>query len=94
MKFTTKLFSILLVCLFTFGFSSNRVSSTLENIAISEYKEKINSQYNIDQSKVRFEGIDIISSESNSEIAEAFNSENTYTKLVIHLSLSNKGGNI
>lgn len=88
MKFTTKLFSILLVCLFTFGFSSNRVSSTLENIAISEYKEKINSQYNIDQSKVRFEGIDTISSESNSEIAEAFNSENTYTKLVIHLNNS------
>lgn len=88
MKFATKLFSLLLVCSFAFGFSSTSVSTILDDVAIYEYKESINSQYDTVQSKVRFEGIGTVSSESNSEIADAFNDQDTYTKLIIHLNNS------
>lgn len=88
MKFATKLFSLLLVCSFAFGFSSTSVSTIFDDAAIYEYKESINSQYDTVQSKVRFEGIGTVSNESNSEIADAFNDQDTYTKLIIHLNNS------
>lgn len=88
MKFATKLFSLLLVCSFAFGFSSTSVSTIFDDVAIYEYKESINSQYDTVQSKVRFEGIGTVSNESNSEIADAFNDQDTYTKLIIHLNNS------
>lgn len=88
MKFTTRLFSLLLVFSFVFCFSSTSISTILDDAAIYEFKESINSQYDTVQSKVRFEGIGTVSNESNSEIADAFNDEDTYTKLVIHLNNS------
>lgn len=85
MKFTTKLFSLMLICPFAFGFSSTSISIMPDDAAIYEYKESINSQYDTNQSKVRFEGISTVSNESETEIAAALNDQNASTKLIIYL---------
>jgi len=86
MKFAKKLFSLLLVCSFIFGCSATTASTCYNEIAIWMYKEKMNDKYDIGQGKVRFEGIGNASSESDSQIVEAFNEKETKPRLVIHLN--------
>lgn len=79
MKFTIKLFSLLLGCSFAFGISVTTVPTTVKDISIYEYKENINKQYDTVRSKVRFEGIGSVLNESNSQIADMLNQDDTYT---------------
>lgn len=89
-KLKLSIITVLLLFVTATFLSYSLIYKTDSNIGsdIIDYKNRIDAEFTVDTSPVKFEGIGDVSGENSTSIADKFNEEQNYTKLIIELDNS------